>query len=117
TRPWGRTSQGPCEVIERECMWVKVMARAEAANTIDQLKVYVPPPDRRLTGTASWVTFYLGRDSRPGRPKDLWKTGAGPGRTVAIEEDETLKTAGPPAADQALAARSAQTGGGGAAGG
>jgi hypothetical protein len=81
------------------------MARAEASNTIDQLKVYIPPPDRALTGTASWVNFYLGRDSRPGRPKELWTSGGGPGRTVPIDEDERLKTAGPSAADKALAAR------------
>ena len=91
-------------MIGQECIWVQVMARAEASNTIDQLKVYIPPPDRTLTGTASWVNFYLGRDSRPGRPKDLWKTG-GPGRTVEIDEDERLKTAEPSAADKALAAR------------
>ena len=90
------------------------MARAEASNTIDQLKVYIPPPDRRLTGTASWLNFYLGRDSRPGSPKELWQGGAGPGRTVPIEEDEHLKTAGPSAADQALAARSAKAGSAGA---
>ena len=98
-------SMAQCEVIDQECIWVKVMARAEASNTIDQLKSYIPPPDRRLTGTASWLNFYLGRDSRPGRPKELWETGAGPGRTVAIDEDEQLKTAGPSAADKALAAR------------
>jgi methylenetetrahydrofolate reductase (NADH) len=108
--PCGGTFDGACEVIDQECIWVKVMARAVASNTIDQLKVFVPPPDRRLTGTASWVNFYLGRDSRPGRPKDLWKTGAGPGRTLAIEEDETLKTAGPPAADKAAAARAGKAG-------
>ncbi len=106
--PCGGTFHGNCEVIDQECIWVKVMARAEASNTIDQLKVFIPPPDRKLTGTASWVNFYLGRDSRPGRPKDLWKGGAGPGRTVPIDEDEHLKTAGPSAADQALAARSAK---------
>jgi hypothetical protein len=50
------------------------------------------------------VNFYLGRDSRPGRPKDLWQS-SGPGRTVPVEEDERLKTAGPSAADKALAAR------------
>jgi hypothetical protein len=104
--PCGGTFHGACEVIDQECIWVKVMARAEASNTIEQLKVYIPPPDRTLTGTASWLNFYLGRDSRPGRPKDLWKSGAGPGRTVPIDEDEHLKTAGPSAADQALAARS-----------
>ncbi len=106
--PCGGTFHGACEVIDQECIWVKVMARAEASNTIDQLKVFVPPPDRRLTGTASWVNFYLRRDSRPGRPKDLWKADSGPGRTVAIEDDEELKTAGPSAADQAAAARAAK---------
>ncbi len=67
--PCGGTFHGACEVIDQECIWVKVMERAEASNTIDQLKVFVPPPDRTLTGTASWLNFYLGRDSRPGRPE------------------------------------------------
>jgi methylenetetrahydrofolate reductase (NADPH) len=115
--PCGGTFHGACEVIDQECIWVKVMARAEASNTIEQLKVYIPPPDRTLTGTASWLNFYLGRDSRPGRPKDLWKSGAGPGRTVPIDEDEQLKTAGPSAADQALAARSPKPAAAGAASG
>ena len=106
--PCGGTLHGACEVIDQECIWVKVMARAEASNTVGQLKVYVPPPDRRLTGTASWLNFYLGRDSRPGRPKELWESGAGSGRTVPIDEDEALKTKGPPAADKALAAKSAK---------
>jgi hypothetical protein len=115
--PCGGTFDGACEVIDQECIWVKVMARAEASNTIDQLKVFVPAPDRTLTGTASWVNFYLGRDGRPGRPKELWKAGGGPGRTLAIEEDKKLQTAGPPAADKALAARTAKaTGGSGVAG-
>ena len=109
--PCGGTLHGACEVIDQECIWVKVMARAEASNTIDQLKVFVPAPDRTLTGTASWLNFYLGRDSRPSRPRELWETGGGPGRTLAIEQDETLLTAGPAAADQALAARTAKAGG------
>jgi len=104
--PCGGTLHGACEVIDQECIWVSVMARAEASDTINQLKLYIPPPDRTLTGTASWLNFYLGRDSRPGRPKDLWKS-SGPGRTIAIDDDERLKTAGPPAADKALAARQA----------
>jgi len=115
--PCGGTFDGACEVIDQECIWVRVMARAEASDTITQLKVYIPPPDRTLTGTASWVNFYLGRDSRPGRPKDLWQSGGGPGRTVAIDEDERLKTAGPPAADKALAAKQAKEKPGGGAGG
>jgi methylenetetrahydrofolate reductase (NADPH) len=109
--PCGGTLHGACEVIDQECIWVKVMARAEASSTIDQLKVYVPAPDRRLTGTASWVNFYLGRDSRPGRPQELWETGAGPGRTLPVEADEKLQTAGPPVADQLLAARTAKQSG------
>jgi methylenetetrahydrofolate reductase (NADPH) len=48
--PCGGTFHGACEVIDQECIWVKVMARAEASNAIEQLKVYIPPPDRRLTG-------------------------------------------------------------------
>jgi methylenetetrahydrofolate reductase (NADPH) len=107
--PCGGTFHGACEVIDQECIWVRVMARAEASSTIDQLKVFIPPPDRQLTGTASWLNFYLGRDSRPNRPKDLWNS-SGPGRTVAIDEDEWLKTAGPAAADKALAARQAKAG-------
>jgi len=105
--PCGGTFHGACEVIDQECIWVKVMARAEASNTINQLKLFIPPPDRALTGTASWLNFYLGRDSRPGRSKDLWRSG-GPGRTVEIDQDVTLQTAGPSAADQALAARQAK---------
>jgi len=105
--PCGGTFHGACEVIDQECIWVKVMARAEASNTINQLKLFIPPPDRALTGTASWLNFYLGRDSRPGRPKDLWRSG-GPGRTVEIDQDVKLQTAGPSAADQALAARQAK---------
>ncbi|HEY1305604.1 MAG TPA: methylenetetrahydrofolate reductase C-terminal domain-containing protein [Vicinamibacterales bacterium] len=105
--PCGGTLHGACEVIDQECIWVKVMARAEASNTINQLKLFIPPPDRALTGTASWLNFYLGRDSRPGRSKDLWRSG-GPGRTVEIDQDVKLQTAGPSAADQALAARQAK---------
>jgi len=105
--PCGGTFHGACEVIDQPCIWVQVMERAEASNTIEQLKVFIPAPDRQLTGTASWVNFYLGRDSRPGRPKDLWAGDAGPGRTVPIDEDERLKNAGPSAADKALAAKQA----------
>src|SRR5262245_47557097 len=105
--PCGGTFHGACEVTGQPCIGVQVMASAEASNTINQLKLFIPPPDRALTGTASWLNFYLGRDSRPGRPKDLWRSG-GPGRTVEIDQDVTLQTAGPSAADQALAARQAK---------
>ena len=68
--PCGGTDHGQCEVIpEQPCIWVKVMERAEASNQIEELKTFIPPPDRSLIGTASWLNFYLERDSRPGRPK------------------------------------------------
>ena len=68
--PCGGTDHGQCEVIpEQPCIWVKVMERAEASNQVESLKTFIPPPDRSLTGTASWLNYYLERDSRPGRPK------------------------------------------------
>ena len=68
--PCGGTDHGQCEVIpEQPCIWVKVMERAAASNQIESLKTFIPPPDRALTGTASWLNYYLERDSRPGRPK------------------------------------------------
>ena len=32
---------------------------------VDALKIYIPPPDRRLKGTSSWINYFLERDSRP----------------------------------------------------
>ena len=64
--PCGGTSDGQCEVIpEKPCIWVGVYERAKAAGELDSLKVYVPPPDRSLKGTSSWINFFLERDSRP----------------------------------------------------
>jgi len=51
---------------EKPCIWVTVYDRAKAASTLDGLKTYVPPPDRRLRDTSSWVNYLLDRDSRPG---------------------------------------------------
>ena len=80
--PCGGTFHGACEVIEQQCIWVRVMERAEASGTADTLRTFIPPPDRSLTGTASWVNFYLGRDSRPGRPKNGWTGESGRSREV-----------------------------------
>ena len=63
--PCGGTFLGQCEVVDKPCIWVKVMERAEATNNLAGLKTYIPPPDRRLKGTSSWINFYLERDSRP----------------------------------------------------
>ena len=65
--PCGGTRSGWCEVVpDQPCVWVSVYERARAAGRLDMLKVYVPPPDRQLQGTSSWINYYLGRDRRPG---------------------------------------------------
>jgi methylenetetrahydrofolate reductase (NADH) len=64
--PCGGTDQGRCEVTpEKPCIWVAVYDRAKAASALDALKTYVPPPDRRLRDTSSWINYFLDRDSRP----------------------------------------------------
>jgi hypothetical protein len=50
---------------------VSVYRRAEAADRVADLKTFIPAPDRTLKGTASWVNYFLGRDSRPGHPKPV----------------------------------------------
>jgi len=65
--PCGGTLNGQCEVIpDRPCVWVKVYERAQAANRVDDLKLYIPPRNRALQGTSSYINYYLNRDSRPG---------------------------------------------------
>jgi methylenetetrahydrofolate reductase (NADPH) len=65
--PCGGTNNGQCEVIpEQACIWVGVYERAKAGNELESLKVFIPPPDRSLKGTSSWVNYFLDRDSRPG---------------------------------------------------
>jgi methylenetetrahydrofolate reductase (NADPH) len=70
--PCGGTSNGQCEVIpEQACIWVEVYQRAKSANRVDELKVYIPPRDRALQGTSSYINYFLNRDSRPDHPKPL----------------------------------------------
>jgi methylenetetrahydrofolate reductase (NADPH) len=63
--PCGGTYLGHCEVVDQPCVWVGVHARARAAAREQELLTYVPPPDRALQGTASWINYLLDRDSRP----------------------------------------------------
>jgi methylenetetrahydrofolate reductase (NADPH) len=62
----GANNQGTCEVVEKPCIWVSVYERAKAANEVDRLTAYIPPPDRSLKGTSSWINYFLSRDVRPG---------------------------------------------------
>ncbi len=64
--PCGGTLFGQCEVVDQPCVWVGVHARAGAAGRERDLLAYVPPPDRALQGTSSWINYLLDRDSRPG---------------------------------------------------
>jgi len=65
--PCGGTKNGQCEVVDKPCIWTTVYERAKSANRLEDLKVFVPPPMRALKGTSSWINFFLGRDSRPGK--------------------------------------------------
>jgi methylenetetrahydrofolate reductase (NADPH) len=70
--PCGGPLNGMCEVLpDRPCIWVKVYERAQAANRIDDLKVYIPPRNRALEGTSSYMNYLLKRDSRPGNSEPL----------------------------------------------
>ena len=64
--PCGGTRLGRCEVVDRPCIWVGVYERAKAAGRVEALAEYIPPPDRALQGTSSWINYFLERDSRPG---------------------------------------------------
>jgi methylenetetrahydrofolate reductase (NADPH) len=63
--PCGGTHLGRCEVVDQPCIWGPVYARARATGRVRDLMVHVPPPDRTLQGTSSWINYFLERDSRP----------------------------------------------------
>ena len=67
----GANNHGTCEVDEKPCIWASVYERAKAANELDSLSAYIPPPDRSLKGTSSWINYFLNRDVRPGNSHSL----------------------------------------------
>ena len=59
-RPLRRHFNGQCEVIpEQACIWVAVYDRAKSAHRVDELKNYIPPRDRALQGTSSYINYFL----------------------------------------------------------
>jgi hypothetical protein len=47
----------------RECAWAEIYRRAKAAGELSALtEIFVPPKDRTLRGTCSWMNLALGRD-------------------------------------------------------
>ena len=74
--PCGGTFNGQCEVIpEKACIWVAVYDRAQAAHRVDELKTYIPPRNRALEGTSSYINYLLNKDSRPEHPQPLISIG------------------------------------------
>jgi methylenetetrahydrofolate reductase (NADPH) len=67
--PCGGAAHGRCEVEDKPCVWGAVYTRARAAGRLDALRAYIPPPDPTLSGTSSWINYFLDRDTRarPGR--------------------------------------------------
>ena len=64
--PCGGTSMGQCEVVDKPCIWISVYERAKSQQRVAELTTYIPPPNRALKGTSSWINYFLNRDSRPG---------------------------------------------------
>jgi methylenetetrahydrofolate reductase (NADPH) len=75
--PCGGTLNGRCEVVDKPCIWVPVYERAKTTNRLGELKVYIPPPNRALAGTSSWINYFLHRDSRPENVPPAWNTQGG----------------------------------------
>jgi methylenetetrahydrofolate reductase (NADPH) len=74
--PCGGTFNGQCEVTpEKPCIWVAVYDRANAAHRVDELKTYIPPRNRALEGTSSYINYLLDKDSRPEHPQPLISIG------------------------------------------
>jgi methylenetetrahydrofolate reductase (NADPH) len=94
--PCGGTLNGRCEVEDKPCIWVGVYERAKTANRLGELKVYIPPPNRVLTGTSSWINYFLQRDSRPENVPPAWNTHgvAGYGGTVDAKDPSRQARAG-----------------------
>lgn len=62
------TVNGRCEVVDKPCIWIAVYDRAKSASRVDELKIYIPPPNRALKGTSSWINYFLKRDTHPDSP-------------------------------------------------
>ena len=62
--PCGGSRDGYCEVYpQKRCLYVRVYERLRAVGEEERLKEgFVPPRDWGLTGTSSWLNYYLGRD-------------------------------------------------------
>jgi len=94
--PCGGTLNGQCEVVDKPCIWVSVYDRAKAASRTDDLKIFIPPRNRALQGTSSWINYFLNRDSRPGNAQPLVTLSSASSAAVRKAETERplVKTLG-----------------------
>jgi hypothetical protein len=68
----GVSPNGDCEVYPGErCVWVIAHERAESEGHTADLARLQRPVDQRLTGSSSWLNYWLGRD------EDLWTSDDG----------------------------------------
>lgn len=90
--PCGGTYNGMCEVIpDQPCIWVKVYETAQAGNRIDELKTFIPPRNRALQGTSSFINLFLERDNRPEHyPKLINIAPRPPQAEAAVEQEKIL---------------------------
>ena len=59
----GNRTDGRCEAFpDRMCGWERAYWRAKRRNRLPSLQFIVPPRDWRLYRSASWLTYFLGRD-------------------------------------------------------
>jgi methylenetetrahydrofolate reductase (NADPH) len=80
--PCGGTLNGRCEVVDKPCIWVEVYSRAKFEKRMEDLKIYIPPRNKSLTGTSSWINYFLERDSRPGHPNFESSDGGASGKSI-----------------------------------
>src|SRR6202142_112941 len=92
--PCGGTLNGLCEVVDKPCIWVEVYARAKSEKRTEVLKLYIPPRNKRLAGTSSWINYFLERDRRPGPPTFDSRDGgtSGQGITGASQAQSEART-------------------------
>jgi methylenetetrahydrofolate reductase (NADPH) len=106
--PCGGTSMGRCEVVDKACIWVSVYDRAKAEGRVGELNTHIPPPNRALEGTSSWINYFLNRDSRPAGVSETKFISAGAIGTrnpVPISEGEVVATSSAKAGPKGNAGR------------
>jgi len=71
--PCGGTHLGRCEVVDQPCIWAEMYERAKTTKRIEGLRVYIPGRNTLLSGTSSWINYFLNRDHRPERKAQLYR--------------------------------------------